>query len=94
VSSRVHFRSAKPPFPHHLIISYLSGARTDDGCEGHTVRKGSRLCVLDGGERDLPEDTSGTNGRGRKSKHLGLSSPKPDISSFLGVVLERSGKFG
>jgi hypothetical protein len=38
---------------------------------------------------DLPEDTSGTDGRGRKPKHLCLSSSKPDISSILGVVLER-----
>jgi hypothetical protein len=43
---------------------------------------------------DLPEDTSGTNGRRCKSKHLGLSSSKPDISLILGVVLEGSGRFG
>jgi hypothetical protein len=46
------------------------------------------------GEEDLPEDTSGTDGRRCESKHLGLSSSKPDISLILGVVPEWSERCG
>ena len=33
-----------------------------------------------------PEDTSRTDGGRREPKHLGLSSSKPDIRSFLGCM--------
>jgi len=37
---------------------------------------------------DLPKDTSRTDGRRRKPKHLGLSSSKPDITLILALILE------
>jgi len=37
---------------------------------------------------DLPKDTSRTDGRRRKPKHLCLPSSKPDISLIFDLVLE------